>query len=73
MTRYVRPCACPHPFPLCACVEGLSGPALLARSRWISSVAGWPGVVGVGAAAWVVARLLRPAPESRGCGCGGRA
>lgn len=70
MTRYVRPCACPHGFPICACREGLSGPALLARSRLLSSYAGYPAAVGVTDAVRVLTRHVVPAPEARDCGCG---
>lgn len=38
----MRSCACSHSYPLCACFEGLSGDALLRRSNWLSSLAGWP-------------------------------
>ena len=45
MNQIRRECDCDHGFPLCACVEGLDGPALLSRSRWLSSIAGWPGPI----------------------------
>jgi hypothetical protein len=35
-------------FPLCACFEGLTGAALLDRSCWLSSLAGWPAHVDPG-------------------------
>ncbi len=38
----LRSCQCDHPFPVCACSEGLSGPRLLQRSKFLSSLAGWP-------------------------------
>ena len=55
-----RSCSCSHGFPLCACAEGLTGDALLARSRRLSSVAGWPARVAPEDAAWVIATQLRP-------------
>lgn len=50
----MRTCTCPHGFPLCACPEGLTGRALLARSRWLSALAGWPGPVDPAEAARVL-------------------
>ena len=38
-----RTCDCPHPYPVCACAEGHRGRALLDRSKFASSLAGWPG------------------------------
>jgi hypothetical protein len=73
---YRRPCDCPHSFPVCACFEGLSGAPLEARSRWLSSLAGWPARVEFLSAADVVRVYGRPAipPESiaraNDCGCG---
>jgi hypothetical protein len=69
----MRTCHCDHAFPICACCEGLYGPALLARSRWLSSVAGWPSVLTADGLA-EVERLLRPAPArpAGDCGCSGQ-
>lgn len=73
MTVYRRGCDCDHAYPLCACPEGPTSPeALLRRSNWLSSLAGWPGPVGVAQAAHVIARY-RARPSSPDCGCEGRA
>jgi hypothetical protein len=56
----LRVCTCPHAFPICACVEGLSGYALRWRSRWLSGLAGWPAEVTEDAARALLARCGRP-------------
>ncbi len=38
----LRSCQCDHPFPVCACSEGLTGQALVSRSKFLSSLGGWP-------------------------------
>jgi hypothetical protein len=63
IVKAIRSCACPHGFPLCACFEGLTGPALVDRSRWLSSLAGWPARVDPSEAARVIAEHGRPAPQ----------
>lgn len=37
-----RTCDCPHPYPVCVCAEGHQGAALVRRSKFASSLAGWP-------------------------------
>jgi hypothetical protein len=59
-----RSCSCPHGFPLCACFEGLTGVALLDRSRWLSALAGWPARVDPAEAARVIAEQGRPAART---------
>jgi hypothetical protein len=61
IVKATRSCACPHGFPLCACFEGLTGPALVDRSRWLSSLAGWPARVDPAEAARVIVEHGRPA------------
>lgn len=65
-----RRCSCPHGFPLCACHERLTGDALLRRSRWLSSLAGWPGRLDPDAVAAheaaVAAAASAPAAEAAG-------
>lgn len=58
---YRRSCACAHGFPVCACVLGHAGRALLVQSRRLSALADWPGRVTAEAAARV---LPRPAPAA---------
>jgi transposase len=43
MTTTTRSCSCDHGFPLCLCRAGITGDALLHRSRMASAHAGWPG------------------------------
>lgn len=54
-----RACACNHPYPLCACAEGWRGHELLRRSKWLSSLAGWPGPVTAESAA-AARRAVKP-------------
>lgn len=76
---YKRPCKCPHRFPVCACSEGHAGSALDARSRTLSSLAGWPAPrIDADTVARVIAAYGRPAPTPDSpqpappgdCGCG---
>lgn len=55
-----RECACPHPYPLCACFEGRHD--LVRRSAWLSSLAGWPGRLDPGMVAEHEARVLAAGP-----------
>jgi hypothetical protein len=41
----LRSCTCHHNFPICACCEGLGGERLRDRSRFLSSLAGWPAKI----------------------------
>jgi hypothetical protein len=50
---------------LCACFEGLTGPALLDRSRWLSSLAGWPARVDPAEAERVIAEYGRRTAQAR--------
>jgi hypothetical protein len=59
----LRNCDCPHGFPICACCEGVRGQRLLDRSRYLSSLAGWPALVDEAAAVAVLAAFGRPASD----------
>ena len=59
MADGVRVCDCPHDFPVCA-GDTIRGTALPQRSRWLSSLAGWPGAVTPEAAIAVVQETRRP-------------
>jgi hypothetical protein len=60
MEAGARVCTCSHDFPICAGDEQLGGVRLLHRSRWLSSLAGWPARVTREEAAGVVASHGRP-------------
>jgi hypothetical protein len=60
MSTYQRECNCAHPYPLCACGEGLHGKALRVRSRRLSSLAAWPARVTDESARAVLAEFGKP-------------
>jgi hypothetical protein len=56
----LRSCSCGHDLPICCCCEGLAGDALIARSRKLSSIAGWPAAIDDDQAVAVLAEFGRP-------------